>query len=229
MLPGRSSQIPLVNRSTATLPFTLERAEEALTEYAELLGRVWDVQVYARNDADLNLDSTWPIYLADDTDQPDALAYHALDGSRPYGIVFVKTTLRDGVDLLTAIAHEFAEMAYDPWCVAAFPRPAGWYDSGEIADAVEGSSFPAKNGLLLSNFVYPAWFGLRNPGAETKLDHLGLCKFPGEILEGGYIDSWEPGSGWRTVVADGSRAICRVEAKLATPSSRLARRRAQFK
>jgi hypothetical protein len=64
----------------------------------------------------------------------------------------------------------------------------------ENCDAVEADALGYEvDGVLLSDFVYPAFFNQYQEGKAAKLDHGGHVKEPFEILEGGYLSYREIG------------------------------------
>jgi hypothetical protein len=53
----------------------------------------------------------------------------------------------------------------------------------------------------MSDFVLPQWFHTRAP-AGSKFDHMGHISQPLELLPGGYIGVYRPGTGWSQVTGD---------------------------
>jgi len=130
----------------------------------------------------------WAVVWLDDADQAGAEGYHEFtpDG-QPLGKVFVRTTMDAGDDPDVTASHELLEMLGDP-DVDQTVDDAGAIYAFENCDAVETLSYPI-NGVQVSDFVYPAWFGLTNPpvAAATQFDYLGKCSNPWQILPGGYM------------------------------------------
>lgn len=193
-----------------------------------MLGPVWgtsaDVVEIIAGPAPPN---TWPLYLAEESDEDGAAAYHAIDANGPWGIAFVKTTIAAGLDPAVAVAHEFAEMLVDPRTRRVDLWRDDWYVAIEVVDPTQNATFQASNGLSLPDFAYPEWFGRINPGGPEnvgKYDHMGLCRYRGHILPRGYISLWNPQTGWSEQWAD-AHAYRESNEKLRLPMSRLAKRR----
>jgi hypothetical protein len=131
----------------------------------------------------------------DTSDQADALAYHELtvDGL-PLSKIFVKTTLENGGLVSVSASHEAVEMGVDPWLAAAYQISAKRWAAAELCDPCEADvQAYLKGGVPVSNFILPGWYRVRHTG---KVDHLGLCKGPLDILAGGYAQFWEQRRGW---------------------------------
>lgn len=152
----------------------------------------------------------WQLIFCDNSDQAGALGYHetTVNGD-PIGYVFVKTSLDDGEAWTVCASHELLEILADPNVQTVEEQDNGGgaitLRMREICDAVEDDSLGyKKNGVLVSDFVYPAWF---NPNAPkgAKLDFCGHCTEPLQILAGGYIGVlYATTRGWTQVQADGT-------------------------
>jgi hypothetical protein len=153
----------------------------------------------------------WVIGLFDDADQPGALGYHDVtpDGF-PLGKVFVKTTLSAGDLVSTTVSHELCEMIADPGIALcaevddAHGSPLRFY-ALEVCDAPEDDRFAYQiNGIMMSDFVHPAWFeGFHKPGS-VQFDHQRRITAPFQLLPGGYISVLDvsTGQGWQQLTAD---------------------------
>ena len=126
------------------------------------------------------------------SDVAGALGYHTVtaDGS-PIAYVFYETTLQDGEDPAVDFSHEINEMLHDPQInLTVTNRATGWIYAGENSDAPEQVTYQI-NGINMSDFVLPAWFGQKNPtiigAAQGPFDFLGKITDPFEILPGGYM------------------------------------------
>lgn len=217
--------IGLLNYATLPLPFTMQQLQAGLQEYAALLGPVWGVEceVVMCDDVPSLASGVWPLFLADTSNDPGAVAYHTLASTgQPWGVAFVKTALDNSDDPCVAVSHELAEMLVDPGC-GETNRDA-WHDYAlEVCDPVQQQSFQAANGLALANFVYPAWFQLRNPAGIVGFDHMNLCRQSYQLLPGGYAAVFVRGVGWTNVFADAAAAR-RFAGKIGTADSRPCRR-----
>lgn len=128
----------------------------------------------------------------------------------------------------TTVSHEVLETFFDPGCDLAFLMPDNSRVDGEICDPCEADSYPEvvsigneNRVVLLSNFVFPSWFGL---GGEGPFDLLGKIKAPFQLAPGGYMRVVNVGGDESFVFAD-EQARGRVEAKLSNATSRVARRK----
>jgi hypothetical protein len=147
----------------------------------------------------------WLMTILDDTSQAGALGYHSLDTKkRPIGFVFAKTDKDFGLSWTVTASHELLEMLGDPYAnLAVQIKDDGTALAYETADAVEDDSFGYTIGsTLVSDFVYPSWFIAGSPGPWDYKHH---CTGPLQLLKGGYIGVWVPGTGWTQATADSVR------------------------
>lgn len=173
-------QISVYNLAKTPLPVPLAQIIVALQAYVDqFLGPVWNVAC-ALTETPGPVAGTWGLMFTDTTDSEGALAYHEDDGL-PLSKVFVATELQAGESVTVSASHELAEMLCDPGCNLYAMNPAGTLYCYEVADPVEENTF-AVNGLLMSNFVYPAWFG--DPG--TQFDHVNVLDKAFTLAKGGY-------------------------------------------
>lgn len=150
----------------------------------------------------------WALAWFDDADQANALGYHELTkGGMPIGKNFVRTTIQAGEDPSVTASHELFEMLVDPAIADGTLSPQGVWYAKEVCDAVEAFSFLVQ-GVKISNFQYPAWFeAFRKP--NSKLDHLGMCTKPFQLLRGGYMPVFKNGR-WSQIFGRGGE--CRYKA-----------------
>lgn len=146
---------------------------------------------------------TWWLVILDTSDEQQSLGYHDLTSEGlPIGKVFAKSDLDVGASWSVTISHELLELLGDPYinlCVfAQETNTTGKLYSFEVADSPEADVYGYLiNGILVSDFVYPAWWGI--PGNSGKLDYMDHVKQPLEILPGGYIGEFIVGNnskGW---------------------------------
>src|SRR5581483_9090214 len=143
----------------------------------------------------------WTLAVLDTADVAGALGYHDLtpDG-KPLGMAFAGTDRQYGNEISVTLGHELLEMLGDPYINLSAQAPDGKFYAWEDCDAVEADSLGYQvQGVQLSDFVYPAWFG----NGAGKLDQCGHCSSPLEVTPGGYISVFDPGSGqgWTQVQA----------------------------
>ncbi len=143
----------------------------------------------------------WNLILLDTTDQAGALGYHddATGTGIPFSDVFCKTALDDGATPSSVASHEALEMVVDPSVTS--PRvetnPAdGKQYIVELADAVERNDYDVgepegrTTGTMVSDFCYPAWWGMKQTGS-TQFSYRRAVSAPFTLAPQGYI-SWCP-------------------------------------
>ena len=145
----------------------------------------------------------WQIVVVDNPDQAGALGYHELSSQNtPLGKIFAELDLKSGSSWTVTLSHELLEMLADPWI--------NWCASGsdnkiyalEVADAVEADNLGYEiDGVLVSDFVTPAWFGL---AAADRVDFKQHISKELELTDGGYISVFEGRKGWVQIDARGT-------------------------
>lgn len=132
----------------------------------------------------------WVMALMDNADQAGALGYHDLTADHlPLGKAFLKTTVQAGDQPTVTADHEMKEMLVDPNCdrttIFGTSKKKGFAYAYEVCDACEDDSFGyTVGGVLLSDYVLPAWFDVGFPGPYDKGGHI---QKPLTLLKGGYI------------------------------------------
>jgi hypothetical protein len=150
-------------------------------------------------------EGAWMFYLQDEIDQPNALGYHTDENGLPIARIDIAGSIAAGQDWRTPISHEVLEALADPQCMRMAPNGV---DIIEVCDPVEETIYTI-NGLVVSNFVLPAYFGL-NAGA--KYDFNGQLTAPAPtLLSGGYImqlvnNQWTDTKGFMAMRESGRRA-----------------------
>lgn len=175
--------IQLVNHSTRAdvTPEWLASASAAVTrqlqeDFCPDYGRAaWVVTIEPMPGAD-------EMAIFDSSDQAGALGYHATtpDG-KPYARVFCEG--QDLAGISVTISHECLELACDPEANSYRLAPDGTAYADEPCDAVEDTTYEI-DGVTVSNFVTPAWYG---DGEAKPYDHLGVLSAPCTKTDGGYV------------------------------------------
>jgi hypothetical protein len=156
---------------------------------------------------------SWQLGVFDNSDQAGALGYHDITAQgQPLGKVFAETDIQNNSSLSVTISHELLEMLGDPDInLTAFLQSsdtAGTLYAYETCDACEDDSLGYMiDGVLVSDFVYPAWFeSFRTSGP---FDKQGKISAPLQLLPGGYIGVYQiPNSGgWTQLNAQLSRTM----------------------
>lgn len=205
-------KVNIINASTVVSDEEAARVVAALSlQVARDFAPAWGVyaELIFTPKGGVIMEGAWQLIILDNSDQAGALGYHDLTRQgMPIGKIFAKTDIDFGLAWSVTASHELLEMLIDPSInLTAFvedekgPRLYAY----EVADAPEDDQFGYQiDGILVSNFVYPAWFeGFWKPD-ETKFDHRGLIHNPFELLPGGYISMYDirSGNGWQQLTAE---------------------------
>ena len=152
----------------------------------------------------------WQCLVLDNSDEAGDLGYHVDDTGTPQAKVFAAETLKDGLMLSVTLSHELLEMLADPTASRTLAEK-GVTDIVEICDPVESDEDGYDiDGVRVSNFATPAYFGLPNPGGDNqRYDFRALLKGPIPALRpGGYLMFLPDGANaWESTMArmkDGS-------------------------
>jgi hypothetical protein len=127
----------------------------------------------------------------------------------PIGKVFAASDLKAGTSWSVTASHELLEMLADPNInLTVFVQnadTAGTLYAYEVCDACEDDRFAYKvNDVLVSDFVYPAWFESFRAEGSAQFDRGNQIQNPLGLLAGGYIGvfSVTDGSGWQQETAE---------------------------
>lgn len=151
----------------------------------------------------------WWLTIADTLEVAEALGYHDLTPDlKPVALIGAKLDIEYHSSLSVTIGHEALEMLGDPLIglMMEDARTKREY-AYENCDACEADQFGYEvDGILLSDFVLPAFFDQYQEGKAAKLDHMGHVKEPFEILEGGYLSYREIGGDgeWKQLTDQGA-------------------------
>lgn len=144
---------------------------------------------------------TWNVVILDDSDQAGALGYHDFDPGHPVAKVFAKTDQHYGLSWTVTASHEVLEMLADPDVSRAYQTGNARFHALEVGDPVEADADGyAINGVLVSDFILPAWFG---QGEAGPVDYCRRLSEPLSLRPGGYASVWQ-GGGWHQVDARGA-------------------------
>jgi hypothetical protein len=139
-----------------------------------------------------NSKGIWELHLLGVSDTAGALGYHLDQNGRPIMRVFVTTDKKYNLSWTVTATHEIFEALADPWCLLASQDPnANKFYGYETGDPVEGDQFGYKyNGVLLSDFVLPAWF----TGDPGPYDYAKHASAPFQVLPDGYCSIYQNGN-----------------------------------
>lgn len=143
----------------------------------------------------------WRCLILDRSDEAGDLGYHIDDTGIPEARVFAADDLADGALVSVTLSHELLEMLADPSTTRFLTIGEAVYII-EVADPVEadGDGYDI-NGVRVSNFVTPCYFGQANPAGDRRFDFRGLLSAGIPTLRpGGYIMD-QVGGVWRSTIA----------------------------
>jgi hypothetical protein len=157
----------------------------------------------------------WWLTIFDDSSTGDP-GYHELTAAGlPSGYVFAGTARDLGYEWTGVASHELLEMLVDPNChrVAYAPQTCNSYlYAYEICDPCEAEEFSyeitdAVGPIVVSDFVFPAWFDPLSPIARRGFDYGEYLHGPFQVLPGCHMDVLDVcRGGWRTFWGEGHSA-----------------------
>ena len=196
-------QIAVINESSAITDAEVQKMIPAFqTQWNRDLAPVWDLEqaTFTWNDKSHPPpgDAWWVVFL-DDSDQAGALAYHDVTNTGlPIAKVFAKTLKADKASISVGATHEICEMAVDPTINLAAQDTKGTFWAYEVCDPVEDDKYGYDiGGVLVTDFVTPAWFGYEHAHGPIDFQHHATKAF--QVLSGGYAQKFDPHSGWQQV------------------------------
>jgi hypothetical protein len=200
-------QVSVINESTVLrdediAPVVAALQKQVTDDFCPMWGTNAELKIIAKGTTPPT--GSWWLVLLDDSDQANALGYHDLTSEGlPIGKVFAGSDLKAGTQWTVTASHELLEMLADPninlTVFSQSTNTAGILYAYEVCDACEDDSLGYKIGdVLLSDFVYPAWFESFHTEGSTQFDRMNKIKDPFQLLAGGYIGVFNvnSGSGW---------------------------------
>jgi len=192
-------KIAVVNKSSVIRDGEVEAVVAPLqTQVRRDFAPVWGV------DADLSFcpqgqtppPGTWQILVLDDSDRAGDLGYHDLtDDGFPQGKVFARTDINSNSAWTVSASHEVLEMLADPdinlYALWRSGNEFSFY-SYEVCDPCNLDEYGYEiDGILVSDFVYPAWFEYWRAKDSTQFDYQKLIHEPFEVLPRALIYIYE--------------------------------------
>ena len=203
----QTTQISVINESTVladadVVPVVAALQKQVTNDFGPVWGTAAQLTIVPKGNQPPS--GSWWLVLLDDSDQANALGYHDLTTEGlPLGKVFAASDLKAGSSWTVTASHELLEMLGDPninlTVFVQNTNTAGLLYAYEVCDACEDDSLGYKiDNVLLSDFVYPAWFESFRSEGSTQFDRMNRLHNPFELLSGGYIGMFNvtSGGGW---------------------------------
>lgn len=151
------------------------------------------------------------VFVVDSDDSVDLGAHRATSRGAPWGIVDIGESGRalPDSDWTVTLSHEVLEIIVNPYMnrftvgPSSEDEPFTLYPV-EACDPVDGFYFV--DGVEVSNFVTPAWFGGVGEGAFP-VDFLGQCKSAWDITHGGFAVYFDASMRPRMVTEKGASDV----------------------
>ncbi|HXX02053.1 MAG TPA: hypothetical protein VEJ00_12630 [Candidatus Acidoferrales bacterium] len=208
-----TTQISVINESTVlsdgdVIPVVTALQQQVTNDFRPIWGTDAELKMIPQGTQPPA--GTWWLVILDDSDQAGALGYHDLttDGL-PLGKVFAASDLKAGTSWTVTASHELLEMLADPNInLTVFVQNAntsGTLYAYEVCDACEDDSLGYQiNNILVSDFVYPAWFENFRTQGSTQFDRMNKMQNPLQLLPNGYIGVFNvsDGTGWQQQTAE---------------------------
>jgi hypothetical protein len=169
------------------------QVEACRLQLKEHIAPAWDAEPpgmsWLGKSAKLKPDEAALLSFVDSDGNADSAGYHAQLGTLVYGLVDVNQSGDPGVTL----SHEAGEMYANARLERVIWGPNDWRYYVELMDPTQDQTYTIKVTLFgmtryvkVSDFVYPAWFGLKNPNGTTKTTHMNQPLKAFEVAPGGY-------------------------------------------
>jgi hypothetical protein len=200
-------QISVINESTVladtdVAPVVAALQKQVTNDFRPVWGTDAELSIVPKGTQPAT--GSWWLVILDDSDQANALGYHDLTSEGlPIGKVFAASDLKAGTSWTVTASHELLEMLGDPninlTVFVQNSNTAGILYAYEVCDACEDDSLGYQiDSVLLSDFVYPAWFESFRTDGSTQFDRMNKIQTPFQLLVNGYIGVFNvsAGSGW---------------------------------
>lgn len=169
------------------------QVEACRIQLKEHIAPAWDAEPpgmsWLGKSAKLKADEAALLSFVDSDGNADSAGYHAQLGTLVYGLIDVNQSGNTGVTL----SHETAEMYGNARLDRVVQGPNDWRYYVELADPTQDQTYPIKvtlfgksRDVLVSDFVYPAWFGLKNQVGGLRTTHLEQPLKEFQVAPGGY-------------------------------------------
>jgi hypothetical protein len=206
-------QISVINESTVladtdVVPVVASLQKQVTNDFGPVWGTAATLSIVPKGTHPPS--GSWWLVLLDDSDQANSLGYHNLSTEGlTIGKVFAASDRKAGTSWTVTASHELLEMLGDPninlTVFVESSNTAGTLYAYEVCDACEDDSVGYQvDNVLVSDFVYPAWFESFRTEGSTQFDRMNRIQTPFQLLVNGYIGicNVTSGSGWRQQTAE---------------------------
>ncbi len=192
-------KISVINKYPDISDNEVERVMKAIqiqvkNDFSPIWGQDAEITFYRNNEVAPS--DTWQLFILGTSNDADELGIHDLSKNKlPMGKVFAKTVKKKNQEWSVCASHEILEMLSDPYInkYAIKHNIDGTLVSYayENCDACESDEYGYKidvdgNAVLVSDFLFPAWFSDIIHPIETQFDKEGHIKSSFQILKNCY-------------------------------------------
>ncbi len=174
-------------------------------------------------------EKSWWLHLQDDIREEGVLGYHGVNAAGlPLAHVGVRSSTKAGMSWTLAASHTVLQLLANPKGTLAVVEGDRVIPQ-EICRPCYGEQYAYKiNGVLVSDFVLPAWFESFRKQRSAPFDYCGHVSEPFQVLPGAYLFYFRNATHSELFVSKKAvRAIPAPRARRRRPSSRARRRRAE--
>jgi hypothetical protein len=147
----------------------------------------------------------WILEIADASNEPDMASYHTInEEGLPFAQIAVSAARKLQVPWEFLASHELLTLLVNPranlnvFAQSDSSDGTGTIYAFEVAAPCEGVSYTI-DGVVVSDFVTPAWFTVNARARHGPFDFLNRIEGPLEALPGGHVQAFEVKTGgpWR--------------------------------
>lgn len=198
------ADIAIINRSTVAVEWVLAQMVPALQAQIDHdFYPFWGTRAtlhFVNKDCQPD-PAHWQCWIMDHSDKDGDLGYHVDPNGVPTAKVFAAEDANYGSLLSVTISHELLEMLADPSADRTFQLGEATYIV-EVADPVEADNDGYNiDGIRVSNFATPRYFGMQNPAQDPRYDLRGLLKAGIPTLRPGGYCMFNSGGVWHSTMA----------------------------
>lgn len=163
--------------------------------------------------------SGWTVRIEDRYEEAGVLGYHDVSAGIPFARVFQAEAAKFNRAWSSALSHEILEMLANPYLntfhsalansESSWPDPFVRFYLREVTDPIEHDLYSYKiNGVTVSDFVFPSWFGGVGPYDFTRSISNAWQIMPKSHAT--VYDSWY-GQGWRDIFSPAPNTVAALK------------------